>query len=371
MPSKSVHVAYDHQIFSAQIYGGISRYYCEIISEYENEEHGIKTHLPFAFSNNTYLHDLYPGKFWSVPETPFQGRRRISEFLNKIGYFSKELRRCDVLHATVYDKFLLNLGLDIPLVSTVHDMIPELFPHYFPGRNQHREKERYARASDALICVSENTKKDVVEIYGLDADKVFVIPHGTNLTELPTASARRIDLPDSYVLYIGGRFGYKNFPKFVQAAALVMLKDKNLNLCCIGGGKFNDQETGLLRELGIAERCIQMAVDDFQLIHTYRNAKLLAFPSLYEGFGLPILEAFANDCPVILSDIAVFHETAKDAAVYFDPHDAHSIAEALNAVIKDKAGNAKRIARGNLISREFTWEKSARHLAQIYADISD
>ncbi len=177
-------------------------------------------------------------------------------------------------------------------------------------------------------------KKDLVEILKTPASKVDVVYHGGSI-ETTVAGAKKFSLPEKFILYIGHRSQYKNFQVFLESILPLLAKDKDLYLVCAGGNKFLKSESAMIRENGLMNRVVQTSISDAELPMFYRNAVLFAFPSLYEGFGIPLLEAFACECPVVCSNTGSLPEIAQDGAVYFDPSDGASIAQAIGRVIND------------------------------------
>jgi glycosyltransferase involved in cell wall biosynthesis len=139
-------------------------------------------------------------------------------------------------------------------------------------------------------------------------------------------------LPDKYILFVGSRTGRKNFRFFIRAIAPVLKRHEEVRLLCTG--LFNRWETDHLESLGVSGSCIDMEADDGLLLYLYRRALCLVYPTLYEGFGLPVLEAMANGCPTLTADSGAIREVGGDAVEYMDPYDADSIAGSLEAMIE-------------------------------------
>jgi glycosyltransferase involved in cell wall biosynthesis len=167
-------------------------------------------------------------------------------------------------------------------------------------------------------------------------------------------------------LYVGERCRHKNFNTLLRAFASLAAAFPSLHLVCASQKAFDRSELGLIRELGLAGRCTSLTVDDEQLKFLYENAALLVYPSLYEGFGLPILEAFASNCPVALGDTSCFPEIAGDAAFYFDPSDVTSIAQALKRLLSDSALRHELMRRGQERLRSFSWTTAAERTVAVY-----
>jgi glycosyltransferase involved in cell wall biosynthesis len=175
-----------------------------------------------------------------------------------------------------------------------------------------------------------------------------------------------IPLPESYLLFVGTRGGYKNFLLFVEAVGPLLRKDHRLHVVCVGGGGFTPSEADGLSRQGILERCHQHQVRDEHLAHYYEHARAFVFPSTYEGFGIPIVEAFSCGCPAAVSDASCFPEIASSAALYFDPDDPESMRSAVERLMYDDALRTRLAAEGRMRAQEFRWERTAAQTLAVY-----
>lgn len=354
-------VLFDHQIFSYQRFGGASRYYHELIHVLHATP-GVHVDLGVARSPNEYLAhaDYYRGK-----TTPPGG---TAAFLatyarNELASRLAARKPHDVLHATFYDP--LAAAHRGKLVITVLDMIPEHFPSYFEttglyGRLVTKRwiegKRALCERADRIFAISETTKQDVVKFYGTDPERITVTHLGNRLHG---GGPRPEGFPERYVLFVGTRNTYKNFGVLVEAVA-------PLPLVCIGGGAFTDDENALLAKHGVT--AIQRSVRDDELAACYANAVAFVFPSRYEGFGIPILEAFACGAPTIVANASCFPEIAGDAALYFDPDDASALRAAIRSVEDPAVANALRV-KGRARAAQFTWEATAAQTLAAYREV--
>ncbi|KUG07188.1 glycosyltransferase family 4 protein [Solirubrum puertoriconensis] len=359
-------VLYDHQIFTIQNYGGVSRYFWELMRHAGSK---LQYELPVVLSNNLYLRDRqYTNHRTFFPNTNLPGGWRFIKACNDWAA-RQALQRADfdVFHPTLFDDdyFLERMPAGKPFVITIHDMIPYLYPEYYPDRELSHLKRVADRAS-RIITVSENTRADALRLLNLPPERVVVIPHGTTTTEA-TGPAPRV--PGRYVLYTGTRGMYKNFGCFLEAASLLQRQHPELYFVCAGGGPFSLPEQEQMRTLRLTDRVVQLGpLTDAELAYLYRDAEAFVFPSHYEGFGLPILEAFAHGCPVVLSTASCFPEVAQDAALYFRPDAPQQLAEQLAQILADKALRRRLSEAGRLRSRDFTWERTAALTRQLYKD---
>lgn len=379
-------VLYDHQIFTLQNYGGISRYFCEII---RNRPSDAEIKLSVAESDNIYLHD-----YFSMPSlkkkhleysTFAKGKRLIGKyhayhFLEKTGLLNtsknvndknciKDLKEgdYDIFHPTYYDDYFSHYLGQKPLVITIHDMIPELFPQQFKNDNQASQKKKLAQKADAIIAVSENTKNDIVRILGINPSKIYVIYHGGPEIE-KVNSTPIINKP--YFLFVGRRFGYKNFYLTLHEFAEVHKKYPNISLVCTGD-KFENEEIENINRLGLQSAIIQLSTQDDILKNLYANALALIFPSQYEGFGLPILEAYAYGCPVVLNHASCFPEIAGNAAVWFNESDSSfTLQKAMETIINlDNPGRIGLKQCGYERLKNFSWKNSSAKMFELYKNI--
>ena len=179
-------------------------------------------------------------------------------------------------------------------------------------------------------------------------------------------------LPKKYILFVGNRAGYKNFIFFITSLVEILKTEKDLYLICAGGGDFTQDESSLLNQLEIADKVIYQQIEnDSFLAALYQKATFFVFPSLYEGFGIPVLEAFACSCPVILARSSCFPEIAGDAALFFDPDNTDSLTAAMRDMLKNKTLRENYIQKG--LSREkcFSWQKTAEKTRAVYQKVCE
>jgi len=275
----------------------------------------------------------------------------------------------DIIHPTYYEPYILNRKRG-KLVITVHDMIHEIYPDYFHEEDTTREKKKQLiYNADGIIAISNNTKTDILKFYpDVDEEKIKVIYHANSLNTNPTNKVNlQGDFPQKYILYVGTRGGYKNFNSFFDATKDILIEDKSMNLLCAGGGGFSDREKVMMAP--ISDRVHQIDVTDELLAYLYKNAECFVFPSLYEGFGIPTLEAFANGCPCIISNTSSMCEVGGDAAVYINPYDVSDIRNKISSVIYSE--EKKKELRRKGIEREklFSWDKTARETVDFYKEV--
>lgn len=382
-------ILYDYQAFALQQFGGVSRYFCELI---KNIGYGnIEWELPIKHSNNEYLLELplyeknlikssnyyddflnginFKGK-WSL----YRFRNTLFPFFDKSivnRNFSREVlfkNNFDVFHPTYYDDYFLKCIGNKPFVVTVYDMIHEKYPHYFISHDTSAKKKAVIEKASKVIAISENTKKDIIEIYNIPKDKIEVIYLANSLDKQVFQEKVNINLPGQYLLYVGTRHTYKNFIFFLNAISTLLQDYPDLYIVCTGH-PFTADEIQLFEVLNIQNKLRYIATDNRLLIHLYENALAFVFPSLYEGFGLPILEAFYCGCPAILSNTSSLPEVGGVAGVYFDPQDKTSIREAIASVIQDTQLRNSMIQKGYEQLEKFSWKQTAYLTQKLYQEL--
>lgn len=363
-------IVFDHQIFSVQEYGGISRYFCEVARRLVHHD-DIDLTILAPFHVNGFLRERRPARLVGtyVPPLPRTARlRRVANDAFSRAWLARRPR--GIVHETYYRAKFLGRRGDASVV-TVYDMVHERYAEMYPSSDPTAAMKAAAvRRADAVICISEATRNDVLELLDVDPDKVRVV-HLAYTPAGPTVSTA-VALPGQpYVLYVGHRRAYKNFPALLRAVSGSAPLRKDLRLVCFGGGEFTSEERAMARSLGFdADTLIQLDGDDQRLSALYTGAAALVYPSLYEGFGIPVLEAMAHGCPVACSGRSSFPEVAGDAAELFDPTDISAIAAALERIILSPSTAAELRRRAYARLSRFSWERCARETRTIYASLA-
>ncbi len=281
-----------------------------------------------------------------------------------------------LFHATDH---LLPYFRRIKSVFTLHDLIFLFHPETHKPLNRWfltLMMPRFLRAADAVIAVSECTKRDAVRFYGIPEEKITVIYEGVNPRFRPAspetiASVRaRYNLPEHFILYVGTIEPRKNLTALLEAFHH-LLATHDLRLVIVGKkGWLYEGFFRRLRELGLGNRVIFTGyVPDEDLPAIYSAAELFVFPSLYEGFGLPVLEAMACGVPVICSNTSSLPEVAGDAALLVDPTDVRALAGAMEQALTDEALRVTLRARGIERAQRFTWARAAQETMQVYENV--
>lgn len=272
---------------------------------------------------------------------------------------------CDVVHNSFYLPHGLAPVKGAKRVVTVHDMIPELLPQTRRRLDWLTVKQRYVRTADHIICVSEATRRDLLTVYGDVQAPVSVVHHGVDERFQPDVA--RLDfLPAKYILFVGNRDQYKDAEVLFEAFATLAGDHPDLDLLCVGGAGLTPQEVRWLTDRGIRERVSQRYLSDAEMTSAYANAEMFVFPSRFEGFGLPALEAMASGTPVILARATSLPEVGGDAALYVEPGDPRGLAETIDRLMMDPARQAQLRAAGLARAPQFTWRTAAERTAAVY-----
>ena len=359
-------ILYDHLCFW-QKYGGVPRYFVELMKRMPKDMY-INT---VKYSSNEYLKELPQIHYHPfLGNLKFKRKARLeSEFgkLFSIPYLLKG--QFDIYHQTHYDPYAYKyLPKRIRTVTTIHDMnfyaIPEFYNRFILLKIHMKTSIRKA---DKIITVSNNSKKDICNYLNVPSEKVSVIYHGIDLEKFGKES---IFKPTTYpyILYVGTREKYKNFDNMLNAFSLLKAKYPDLWLYCAGTYPLKTEMEMLVKyKIDHAVKFIQ-ATDD-ELISLYKNAQLFVFPSYYEGFGLPILEAMAAKCPMALSNTSCFPEIARGAASYFDPYDIDSMVDSMEHILSDDLYKQKIVAEGTERVKHFSWEECVMKHLELYKNL--
>jgi glycosyltransferase involved in cell wall biosynthesis len=376
-------LAFDHQIFCLQKVGGISRYFCKLIEQLHQLEQTTRVFAPRY--RNQYLAQL--------PKHLVQGRKVVGYppycadlAVAANGYVSRTQLKAwqpDLIHETYFSK-IRSHPTNRPSVVTVFDMIGELgLEGAQPTFAQMKATNKYAAVSraDYVVCISEHTRQDLLRLFNLTPEKVLTIHLGCdqegaasagkdlNEREEPLSEISPPQRP--YFLYVGLRQGYKNFSGLLRSVAASSHLTNAFDVIAFGGEAFTSDEQALITELKFAPKQIkQVSGDDRTLAQLYQQATAFVYPSLYEGFGLPPLEAMLHHCPVVSSEASAMPEVLGDAAEFFDPSQTESMAQALERVAYSKDRRQELIAKGVQRLKDFTWQACAEQHLALYQSVA-
>lgn len=361
-------VVFSHDIFTAQVAGGVTRCMLELMRALT--EAGEHWSAWAGRNGNAMLREALaePWVAAHICSTASAPRGRVRASVMEEPGFARWLRqqRPAVLHRTYYPvRDMQRRGSR--RVETLHDLWDERsnFRHDKGAALRSFLKKRACHRADAVVCVSEHTRDEAIERWPELAGRISVIPHGVRpLSDKPEPAGR--DRP--YFLFVGRRGLYKNFAVATAALARSGLRDHQL--LCFGGGAFGPEERAGLAQLGLADRVLQVTGNDDRLAGLYAGASALLYPSAFEGFGLPLLEAMVHDCPVIASPLTSLPEVGGDAVLYADPTRPDAWSEAMRQIADDRSLAQMLRTLGRQRASNFTWSQSAAAHAKLYRTIT-
>ena len=358
-------VVYDHQTFCMQRFGGISRYYCELADRIRRRLR-VRVVAPMHF--NDYLAaSPVPTLGVYVPLSVTGAGRPRSAINRLLATPLQRASRPDIVHRTYYIPYRAPRRARI--VVTVFDMIHELFPENFaPDDATSAFKRASVAAADHVMCISHSTASDLVRLFGTDSAKVSVAHLGFSAAFAAGAPQRAAANGRPYLLYVGQRAGYKNFATALDAYLSSPPLREGFDFVAFGGGRFDAAVLARIDAAGLRAGAVRQVagVSDAELAAAYRGAHAFVYPSLYEGFGIPPLEAMSCGCPVVCSNTSSIPEVVGDAAELCDPDSVESMRAALERASFDAGRRTELVARGTARAASFTWERCAELTGAVY-----
>lgn len=346
-----IKILFDSQTYDRQRFGGISRMFVDIYNEL-NKDKGFNASFSVEKTRNVHLSGIKPFEEGYIENMPYSIKKlKESDF--------------DVFYPTFFNSYFLEYLNNKPFVMSVHDMIPEIYPEYFQKDNiQIIGKRELVKYASAIEVPTNTTKKDLIRILNVQEDKIHVI--GRGLTDGFGDNASDNPIVDfEYILYVGRRGAYKRFNLFVKHIKPYLDRNKNINVFCTGYG-FDENDYKVINEYGLSERFYNSYVDDAQLASLYKFAKCFVYPSEYEGFGIPILEAYKMGCPVLLNNNECFREVTFGKGCYFNlKEDKSDLSDKLEFVTVD---NDYTRLRDEILSK-YNWKNSVNKLKYVFRKV--
>lgn len=376
-------ILYDNGAF-CRAYGGVSRYYAEMMrrlpddcqpvlamsSTYNRYLQAAPYSLPrMQQSVHDFVRDYCGGHYW--PGVSYLYRALATVFPRRFPSGERENDHLldeaiakgdfDVFHVTApnyYGKEWKKVVGQNPIVTTVHDLV---FDEIYHDKRTIRGRQELFAAASAIIAVSQHTKERVIERYGVPEEKITVVYHGFEGLEGERFGGLEGE-GSAYLLYVGRRGGYKNWDWFLRAVAPML--GESLGLVCTGES-FTGEEQALIGRLRVKKWVRQEYVSDEEMLRLLAHAAAFVYPSRYEGFGMPILDAWAVGCPVVLARASCFPEIGGAAAEYFELDDAKSLLAAI-----ERAKKRMTVEKGRERLKDFSWEKCAAETAAVYRKVA-
>jgi glycosyltransferase involved in cell wall biosynthesis len=374
MPHRSVQIFFDDEMFHRELRGGVSRVLCEL-SEALAATGEIKVILFGGWCKSRAIRAVRPGPALRVLYRARDVEWRIGSLAWSLSTLWRRRAFAAALAAdpaTVYHPGLYAYDAAIArraaaLVATVHDMQLELGSQQGThARRQAALKRRLGAAADRIICVSRNTERDLVELIPAARGKTRVVPISSNIVP-PRESPRADGAP--YYLFVGNRHGYKNGRLVLECFAQIAAEDPRVRLRLCGGKPPGaDGELDFPGGAGLRDRIDWGRPGDAELAAAYAGALGLLYPSDYEGFGLPVVEAMRCGCPVVTTRVSSLPEVGGEAVAYVQPRDDAGLVEAMRRLLCDEAWRKELRAAGVQRARLFSWAAAARQAIAVYAE---
>lgn len=357
-------ILFDYKIFYQQKYGGISNYFFNLAKELIKLDQEILFSVPIY--KNEYITNLskqyiYGYKIKYLPHN-------LNFFFDKFNYYFNQKKIQKFAPNIVHESYYSNKDfIAKKKICTVYDMINEKFPEYFLNHKKISEmKKKTLDRADHIICISNNTKNDLIDYFNIDENKISVI-------YLASSFKKKINLErklDNKLLFIGSRLGYKNFENLIKAYSSSDFIKKNFQIIAYGGERFNSFDKKILNENNLTLKNVEY-IDDrkFSPEYLFSNVAAFIFPSIYEGFGIPVLEAMKCGCPVISSNGGSLKEVGGKNLEYFDPHSIEDIKNKIEKMLISQSLQKKTIENGYVRANEFSWQKCAEKTLEVYKKV--
>jgi len=346
--------------FFHQRFGGVTRYSISLIEEMINNKINFKICAPIYKNNyikkinNKYIFGLYFSRYPNI---------FLLNYINNslINFYLKNKNK-SLVHF-MYDPEYVPKNLTQKKIITIHDTIHEKYSKSY-NDNFFSKRRKILEQMDKIICVSKNTKKDLIDFYNIEKSKISVVYNGADHLNFITTKNDKKEKP--YILYVGSRSKYKNFRLLVESYSKSKKINDNFNIICFGGGRFTKDEIDHFKKFNILNKIILVLGDDSSLKAHYENASLFVYPSLYEGFGISVLEAMNSGCPTIVSDISVFREILDSEIFFFNPKIHEDLIFNMEKVLFDNENKKKLVSIGKKLSEKYLWSKCYNETISLY-----
>lgn len=355
---------------------GIGNYIERILYEFEKED--IKNNLLLFGSENEYdYRKINLESNTSLTNSIFSKKKFLRVLWEQIFLPIKAKKNnINLIHCPAH---VVPLMSSMKTIVTIHDLAFKLFPETFKWQNRSYLNfivPLSIKKADKVIAVSKNTKKDIIREYNVNPNKIKVIYNGVdekyrriNDDEIINKIKEKYKLPKDFILYLGTLEPRKNIERLIKG--FNKTKKNNIKLVIAGGkGWLYDDVFKLVKKLNLEEKVIFTGyIDEKDIVLLYNAATLFVYPSLYEGFGLPPLEAMACGTPVITSNLSSLPEVVGDAAITVNPNNVKDLIEAIDKVLNNKELQRKMIQKGLKRANKFTWKNTARETIKVYKEV--
>jgi glycosyltransferase involved in cell wall biosynthesis len=331
----------------------------------------VQYKISVKYTKNEYIKTLPKIKLNnSLDHINIRGKWRLFDFINR-NYSKKKLflGNYDIYHQTHYNPFAYKyLPSMKKSVMTVFDMnffvIPEAYKNSKGAEMLAEWQKESVCKADKIIAISKKTKKDLIDIWNIPEEKIIVCYLGCDEINIDDLDITR-KFQQPYILFVGGRSFHKNFTKYLSAFKAISERNKDLILVCTGL-PFNSSAYNLINDLKLSNKVFQISVDENEMAALYHNAEVFVYPSLYEGFGLPLLEAMNAQCPIICSNTSCFPEICEEAALYFNPYSIDDMVDVTTELLNNSSLKMKLIEEGNKRKKMFSWKKCTEEHIDVY-----
>jgi glycosyltransferase involved in cell wall biosynthesis len=360
-------VFFNYQIFYQQKYGGISNYFYHLNNSLRDID--VQTKIIAPLHKNNYIENIENGVFGKKINFPSK-LSSIVNFLNeKISKYYFNIHRPDIVHDTYYFPAKYNHDHNRQKrVCTVYDMINEKFSKKNKRENEISIlKKNTIYNSDHIFCISNQTKNDLIDLFNIDEKKISVTYLASSLKKKIFKNEKKKF--EDCLLFIGSRSDYKNFNNLLKAFSRSKILKNDFKILAYGGETVSKNEKNLLLSLNLINKVEFINDKNYDLSYLYQNVKALVYPSKYEGFGLPILEAMENNCPVLCSSGGSLREIGGEGLNYFDPNNTEEIQDFLEKQLYSEEKLNNFVEYGKSRYKKFSWKKCAIETLNIYKNI--
>lgn len=362
-------IIFDYKIFYQQKFGGISNYFVNLGLELIKYKQQVKFISPLH--KNKYLNNINnknkEGSYFKfLPSLGKQFYENINHNYTKkfINNFNP-----DIIHETYYSNKTYKKK-NTKVVCTVYDMINELFPNYSKNSKEISQmKMCTVNRADKIFCISEKTKQDLIKFFKVKENKIKVSYLSSGFENIEFRDCKKKKFNDC-LLFVGSRKGYKNFENFIKAYSISNYLKNNYRILFFGGEKPGKYEFEIIKKNKLnSNQIIFLNDDNYDLSFIYSNVLALIYPSLYEGFGIPILEAMSLGCPVISSNGGALTEIGGLGIPYFDPNNVEELSCKIENTIKSTSSLNSIKNYGFTRSNKFSWKNCADQTIEGYKEI--